>query len=205
MKRSTIVLATTAVAVVALVLAGAVIAGRDVQAESKIKIGEKMPDFNLPGIDGKEYKLSETLKKGPAVLIFSSQKCPYSRKADPLLSKLYKEYKEKDVAFLSIDSHNNTPLGEIKEYAEDVELTYVVLKDEQNKYADAVGAKRTPEIFIVARDGKLVYHGGPNNQKDPGDAEFKDYVKAALDEILAGEPVSKPKANTWGCTIKRVS
>ena len=50
-----------------------------------------------------------------------------------------------------------------------------------------------------------MYHGGPNNQKNPDDAEFKDYVKSALDEILAGKPVSTPSANTWGCGIKRAS
>lgn len=203
MKRTSmaVVMALLAIAVVAVALAWRVPPG--VHAESKIKPGEKMPDFSLKGIDGKEYKLAEVLEKGPAVLIFSSQECPYSRKADPLLSKLYKSYKDKGVTFLSIDSHATTTPEEIKEYAEKTELTYVVLKDEGNKYADAVGAQRTPEIFIVNKDGLLVYHGGPNNQKDPGDAEFKDYVKAALDEVLAGKEVTTPTAGTWGCTIQR--
>lgn len=203
MKRTT-VLGMTALLAIAVVAVGiALRIGPNAQAESKIKVGQKMPDFTLEGIDGKEYTLTEVLKKGPVVLIFSSQECPYSRKADPLLSKLYKSYKDKDVTFLSIDSHKNTTPEEIKQYAEKTELTYVVLKDEGNKYADAVGAQRTPEIFIVNKDRKLMYHGGPNNQKDPDDAEFQDYVKTALDEILAGEEVTTPKTSTWGCTIKR--
>ncbi|HOD51560.1 MAG TPA: redoxin domain-containing protein [Candidatus Hydrogenedentes bacterium] len=203
MKRTTVLLAIGCLAIAAVIVILAGRAGRDVQAEGKIKIGEKMPDFALNGIDGKEYKLTEVLKKGPTVLIFSSQECPYSRKADPVLSKLYTSYKDKGVTFLSIDSHKDTTPEQIKQYAETAKLTYVVLKDAGNKYADAAGAQRTPEVFIVNKDGKLVYHGGPNNQKEPGDAEFKDYVKSALDEILAGKAVSAPEASTWGCTIKR--
>jgi peroxiredoxin len=203
MKRTGVLVLTVLIATTAVAVVLALRIAPDVQAESKIKLGEKMPDFTLKGIDGKEYKLAEMLEKGPAVLIFSSQECPYSRKADPLLSKLYKSYKDKGVTFLSIDSNKDTTPEEIKQYAEKTELTYVVLKDEGNKYADAVGAQRTPEIFIVKKDGLLVYHGGPNNQKDPGDPQFKDYVKAALEEILAGKEVTTPKTSTWGCTIKR--
>jgi peroxiredoxin len=200
MKRRT---AIAAIAAVAVTLTGLACTG--VAAESKVKLGEKMPDFTLQGIDGKEYTLSKVVEKGPAVLIFSSQKCPYSQKADPVLSKLYKVYKNKGVTFLSIDSHKATPLEEINAYAKEKELAYVVLKDPANEYADAVGAQKTPEVFIVGKDSKLLYHGGPNNQKDPEDAEFKDYVKGALDDILGGNEVATPKTKTFGCTIKRVA
>lgn len=203
MKRTVILLAIASVAVLGVVLAAANLPEKAVRAESKVKVGAKMPDFTLTGIDGKEYKLSESLKKGPVVLIFSSQECPYSRKADPELSKLYTAYKDKGVTFLSIDSHADTTPDQIKQYAEKVKLAYVVLKDTGNKYADAVGAKQTPEVFIVTKEGNLVYHGGPNNQKNPDHAEYKDYVKSALDEILAGKEVTTPKTSTWGCTIKR--
>ena len=73
MKRTTVLLAIGCLAIAAVIVILAGRAGRDVQAEGKIKIGEKMPDFALNGIDGKEYKLTEVLKKGPTVLIFSSQ------------------------------------------------------------------------------------------------------------------------------------
>ena len=203
MKRTTVIAIIAGLAVADMITSVVLRAGQSVQAEGKVQLGEKMPDFTLRGIDDKEYTLSEVIKKGPAVLIFSSQECPYSRKADPVLSTLYKSYKDKGVTFLSIDSHKDTALEQIKAYAEETKLTYVVLKDAGNTYADAVGAQKTPEVFIVSKEGLLVYHGGPNNQKAPDDAEFKDYVKAALDEILAGKEVSTPKVNTFGCTIKR--
>lgn len=205
MKRTSVLLAIGCLAIAAVALTSAGLAGRTAQADTRVKIGAKMPDFTLTGVDGKEYKLSETLKKGPAVLIFSSQECPYSRKADPILSALYTACKDQGVAFLSIDSHKDTSPEQIRKYAEETKLTYPVLKDAGNAYADAVGAQRTPEIFIVSKEGNLVYHGGPNNQMNPDDAEFRDYVKSALDEILAGKPVSTPSANTWGCGIKRAS
>jgi hypothetical protein len=83
-------------------------------------------------------------------------------------------------------------------------LPYPVLKDEENKFADTMGAKRTPEIYIRDKDGNLVYHGAIDNQKKTDDPEYVNYVKNALDEILAGKPVSTPKKSAYGCTINRV-
>lgn len=192
-----------------VIVAGIVLTQIVGAADSKpklLEVGQAAPDFTLKDVvKDKEYQLSKVREKGPVVLIFSSQKCPYSLKADPYLSKLSEEYKEKGVHFLSIDSHSDTPPPEIKAYVEEKKLAFPVLKDDQNKYADAVGATRTPEIFLIGKDGKLLYHGAPSNQKEPGAADFEAYLKTALDEVLEGKAVSRPKVNAWGCTIKRVN
>jgi thiol-disulfide isomerase/thioredoxin len=177
--------------------------------DAAVTVGKVMPSFTMPDYNGTEYNL-KALKGKTVVLAFTSQECPYSRAADPRLAKLAEAYRPKGIVFLSIDSHKSTQPAAIKQYAHEKneteeKLPYPILKDWQNRYADKVGAKRTPEIYIVDKGGKLVYHGALDNQKKPDDEAYVSYVGKALDEILAGKPVSEAKTSAYGCTIKRVA
>ncbi len=199
--------ALIAVAVAALGLAA--VGGAYVNAgiAAAPEIGAQTPDFNLKDYDGKEHSLSAN--KGKIVLIsFTSQQCPVSNGLEPAFAKLAEDYSAKGVVFFSIDSHAQTTPAQIAKYAATEnktgkKLPYPILKDLDNKYADTMGAKRTPEIYIVDKDGKLAYHGAIDNQKPASDSGYKNYVGAALDELLAGKPVSEPKHSAYGCGIKR--
>ncbi|MCL4691272.1 MAG: redoxin domain-containing protein [Candidatus Hydrogenedentes bacterium] len=172
-------------------------------------IGTDFPSFNMTDYEGKTHSLDE-YKDKVLVLSFTSQGCPYSRAADPIYANLMQEYKDDGVVFLSVDADKNNAPSDIEEYATaknetGKKLPYPVLKDEMNKYADTMGATRTPEIYIKDKDGKLVYHGAIDNQKKTDDPEYVNYVKSALDEVLAGKPVSTPSKSAYGCGIKRAS
>lgn len=194
-----------AVAAFGLALAGGNFVSADIAAAPEI--GAQIPDFKLKDYDGKEHSLSAN--KGKIVLIsFTSQQCPVSNGLEPAFAKLAEQYAAKGVVFFSIDSHAETTPAQIAKYAATEnktgkKLPYPILKDVDNKYADQMGAKRTPEIYIVDKDGKLAYHGAIDNQKEATDPGYKNYVGAALDELLAGKPVTEPKHSAYGCGIKR--
>ena len=167
-------------------------------------IGAEVPGFTMNATDGKEHSLSDYRGK-IVVLDFSSQHCPWSRAADPDISRVAAEYADKDVVFLSIDSHSSTSLDDIKPYVEEQELVFAVLKDDGNAYADTMGAKQTPEIYIVDKEGKLAYHGAWDNRRSPDQVGEVNYVTNALDALLEGREVEESKTKAWGCTIKRAS
>ncbi|MDZ4857786.1 MAG: redoxin domain-containing protein [Candidatus Hydrogenedentes bacterium] len=174
-----------------------------------LEVGKPVPDFKLKDYEGKEHSLSAAKGK-IAVISFTSQHCPYSKGTEASFAKLAETYGAKDVVFYSIDSHAQTTAAEIAKYATEEndtgkKLPYPILKDEGNKYADALGATRTPEIYIVDKEGKLVYHGAIDNQKKTTDSGYKSFTQAALDEMLAGKPVSEPMHTAYGCGIKRKS
>ncbi|MCC6155158.1 MAG: redoxin domain-containing protein [Candidatus Hydrogenedentes bacterium] len=203
MKKYT--LAAIAVAAFGLALAGGNFVSAGIAAAPEI--GAQIPDFKLKDYDGKEHSLSAN--KGKIVLIsFTSQQCPVSNGLEPTFAKLAEEYSAKGVVIYSIDSHAETTPAQIAKYAASEnktgkKLPYPILKDVDNKYADQMGAKRTPEIYIVDKEGKLTYHGAIDNQKETTDPGYKNYVSAALDELLAGKPVTEPKHSAYGCGIKR--
>ena len=191
-----------------LLIAVVAVGGLIVQAvqakpvEAQVKPGDKMPEFTLNDIDGTEHSLEDFNGK-VVVIAFSSQHCPWSRAADPAISAIAEEYKEKGVVVLSIDSHNSTRPADIKEYAKGADLKQTILKDEGNAYADKVGATRTPEMFVLDKDHKIVYHGAFDNRKDPAETGETNYVRNALDSVLAGNPVDPAEVPGWGCGIKR--
>ena len=188
-------------AVLLAVMAGCGSAGSQ-PATKTLGIGAAVPDFSLSDVSGKQHTLSQY--KGQVVaLVFTSQECPYSRGADPHLAELAKKYSEKGVIFLSIDSHKDTTPEQISKYKEERQLPFPILKDTGNKYADAVGAKQTPEVFLVDKEGKLAYHGAFDNRRGTDERGDIPYLANAVDALLAGKTPDPADTKQWGCTIKR--
>ena len=81
-------------------------------------------------------------------------------------------------------------------------FNFPYLRDESQGIARAYGARFTPEIFVFDKDRELAYHGRiDDNYDDPDDVRRRD-LRKALDEILAGKPVSVPDTEPIGCTVK---
>lgn len=177
-------------------------AEQQADAKKAVAIGDDLPDFTMKDLQGKEHTLSQ-FKGKPVVLVFVSFGCPWSRGADPVLSKLAEEYKDK-AHVIGIDSDRGNTPEKIAAYAKENGVTYPILKDEGNVYADQLNAKQTPEVFIVDKDGKLIYHGAVDDRKSDTETGATNYIKAALDETLAGKPVTIAHKKQWGCGIKRV-
>lgn len=190
---------------VPLVAAGAIALALTAGAKPKaLSPGVEMPDFSLTDTSGKTHTLSEY--RGKIVVIdFLSKDCPYSRGAAPYLSSVAKKYGEKGIVFLGINSNNGTTQADNAQYSESADIAYPILRDEMNEYADAVGATRTPEIYVVDKNGMLVYQGAVDDRKIPTETGETPYLTNALDELLAGKSVSSPHESAWGCSIKRVT
>jgi thiol-disulfide isomerase/thioredoxin len=168
----------------------------------KAEVGSEMPNFKLTDYTGTTHQLSDY--KGKVVVIdFLSDSCPWSRGAAPSIAKLAKQYEGNDVIFIGVNSNKGATPEAMKDLAVEMGIEYPIAIDEQNEYADTVGATRTPEIFIVDRDGTLAYHGAYDNRKAPKMVGDVNYARDAIDALLAGNRVTKPEVSAWGCTIKR--
>ena len=195
-------------AVAAVVVIGAVafayltLTGALSGVSAELQIGDAMPDFEMEATDGETYRLSE-YEGEIVVLDFCSHLCPWSEGVDVHMPAVYEEYSEQGVVFLGIDSHYDVDLDEIRDYVEEAGKPYPVLKDENHAYADLVGARITPEIFVINEEGYLVYQGAFDNRIRPTTEGAANYLRNTLDALLAGDPVPRERVSAWGCTIKR--
>lgn len=208
MKGSALRVAFYAVAVA--VLAGAIVltgAMSDAAKKAKIEIGQEMPDFAMKDLSGKEHKLSDFKGEKAVVLVFTSQDCPWIIGADESINQLAKDLKDngKEAVVLAIDADKNTTTENVKQYVEEHKITYPILEDENNQYADKVGANQTPEVFVVDKEGKLAYHGALDDRKAPDADPENEFARTAVEQVLAGQPVETTEKPAYGCTIKRVA
>jgi peroxiredoxin len=167
-------------------------------------IGTTIDDFKLPDADGAEHSLKSLAGKNGAVVIFIATKCPVSNAYNDRMEKLAQDYKAKGINVIGINSNNTEPAAEVKSHAGEKHLTFTILKDDGNKIADRLGASRTPEAYVIDASGKLVYHGRIDNSQNSANITAND-LRDALDEMLAGKPISKTGGAAFGCSIKRVS
>ena len=171
-----------------------------------LKIGAPTPDFTLPAAsDGKAVALKDLLAKSKAVaVVFVATKCPVSNAYNTRMAALGKEYAAKGIPLVGINSNKTEPATEVKKHAEKHGFTFPVLKDDGNRIADAYGATRTPEVFVLDPKRSLLYHGRiDENQDDPQGVKSPD-LRNALDAVLSGRPVPAAETKAFGCTIKRV-
>ncbi len=167
-----------------------------------VEVGAAMPDFKLTDYAGKTHQLSDYAGK-VVVIDFLSKDCPWSRGAAPAIAELAKSYEGQEVVFIGINSNEGVTADAMSKYAKDGSIPYPIAIDPQNKYADTVGATRTPEIYVIDRAGKLAYHGAYDDRKSPEQVGDENYTKDAIDAVLAGKPVAKAEVSAWGCSIKR--
>lgn len=171
-------------------------------------IGEKAPDFSLPGVDGKAHSLKVTQKGNKAcVVMFICNHCPYVKAYFDRLIALGREYRPKGVAFLGINANDeiNYPddsFENMVKLAKKKEFPFPYLRDEDQTVAQAFDAVCTPEIYVIDDKGIIRYHGGIDDSWDDEKKVTKRYLKNALDELLTSRKVSDPTPHAMGCSIK---
>lgn len=190
-------------------LALAVAAGTALAAP---EVGQPAPAFTLTDSNGQSHNLAD-FKGKFVVLEWLNHGCPFVKKHydSNNMQNLQKEYTGKDVVWLSIVSSapgkqgHMSPAETNQAKEEKRSAATAVLLDENGTVGQLYGAKVTPELYVINPEGNLIYAGAIDDKKsvDPADVEgATNYVKQALDEALAGQPVSTPKTEPYGCSVK---
>jgi peroxiredoxin len=175
-------------------------------------VGSAAPDFSLTDAKGKTHSLSQ-YKGKYVVLEWFNPECPFVKKhyGSSNMQKLQQEYTGKGVVWLTIDSNAPGTEGNItSEEAQKITASWkthqtALLLDPEGKAGRAYGAKNTPNMVVIDPEGKIAYEGAIDSKRTPNPADIPsstNYVKAALDESLAGKPVSNPTTKPYGCSVK---
>jgi len=175
-------------------------------------VGTAAPDFSLTDSNGKSHSLSQ-YKGKYIVLEWFNPECPFVKKhyGSDNMQKLQQEYTSKGVVWLTIDSNAPGAEGNMTpEQAQKIMSSWkthqtALLLDPESKVARSYGAKNTPDMIVINPEGKIVYEGAIDNKATPNPNDIPsstNYVKAALDESLAGKPVSNPATKPYGCSVK---
>ncbi|MFT4048311.1 MAG: thioredoxin family protein [Solirubrobacterales bacterium] len=173
--------------------------------EGTLQLGDPAPVFMLPGTDGHQHAYGNE-DEGATVVIFTCNHCPYALAWEDRLLAVGTEYQHHGVRFLAINSNDAVAkpadsFDAMKARLAENPWPFPYLRDESQDVARAYGALTTPDVFVFNGDNELVYRGAP-------DADYEDesqnaqYLRDALDAVLAGGAPATAETESVGCSVK---
>lgn len=182
-----------------------------------LAIDSKAPDFNLPGVDGKNYSLSSFGKSQVLAIIFTCNHCPTAQAYEDRIKKMVTEYTPKGVAIVAIspnspeglrlDELGYTDLGdsfeEMKIRAKDKSFNFPYLYDGDNEMVSkAYGPVATPHVFVFDKERKLRYQGRIDDTEKPTKRPAKTEMIDAINALLGKKEVPVKTTKVFGCSTK---
>lgn len=174
-----------------------------------IPLGTPAPKFTLPDtVSGQTISLDAHKSNRATVVMFLCNHCPYVKHVNQQLVQLARDYLPQGVAFVAISANDVTKYPDdapdkMKAVAEELGYPFPYLYDESQAVARAYNAACTPDFFIFNGDLELVYRGQLDDSR-PGNSVpvTGQDVRAALNAVLAGQPVNASQKPSMGCNIK---
>jgi thiol-disulfide isomerase/thioredoxin len=181
-----------------------------------LAIGSPAPEFDLPGVDGRNYSLKDFASAKLLVIIFTANHCPTAQAYEERYQKLHDDYAPKGVAVVAIspndpqavrlDELGYTDLGDslddMKIRAKDKGFTFPYLYDGDTEAASRrYGPQATPHVFIFDAQRRLRFAGRVDDAENPAKTKVHD-TRNAIEALLAGKPVPVETTKVFGCSIK---
>ena len=173
----------------------------------KVEIGQRAPDFQLPGVDGNDYSLASFKNKKILVVVFTCNHCPYVQAYEERMRALQEEFADQNVQLVAINANDSVAYPEdnfrnMVKRAKARRFNFPYLRDETQRTARAYGAEYTPEAFVLNSRFMVRYIGRvDDNWQHPEKVKSHD-LRKAIEAVLAHKPVENPVTHAIGCTIK---
>ncbi|NOR66730.1 MAG: redoxin domain-containing protein [Woeseiaceae bacterium] len=179
-----------------------------VTASRMLALGTSAPDFNLPDTAGNTVSLAD-FERAPALLVvFMCNHCPFVKHVLGNLVELIKEYQERCVAVVGINSndvanHPDDSPEMMAELTRESGFTFPYLYDATQEVAKTYSAACTPDFFLFDSERSLVYRGQMDDSR-PGNGipVTGADLTAAIDAVIEGKPVASEQKPSMGCNIK---
>ena len=181
------------------------------QAQTSIAVGSNAPllDQAMKDVSGKMISVKDAMKQNGVLVMFSCNTCPYVIKNQSRTKEIAAFAKVNNIGIILLNSNEALRGGDdsfsaMQQYAkkEGYDFPYVI--DANHQQADAYGATRTPELFLLDAQGKLVYKGAIDDSPADINNVKRVHAKEAIAELVAGKSVSIKESRSVGCTIKRM-
>jgi thiol-disulfide isomerase/thioredoxin len=181
-----------------------------------MKLGSALPEFNLPGTDGRTYTPKDFADAKLLAIIFTSNHCPTAQAYEDRIKSLVDDYKTRDVAIVAINPNSaaavrfdelgytdlDDTLDAMKIRAAHQQFNFPYLDDgPTEKFSKQLGPIATPHVFIFDADRKLRYQGRIDNNERESLVKTRD-TRAALDALLAGRQPEIAETKVFGCSTK---
>lgn len=179
------------------------------QSSNMLPLGTVAPAFALPDVtSGDRVSIEDFSDRDALLVMFICRHCPYVAHVRPGLAQLARDYADRSLGIVAISSNDPGTYPEdapesLAEEAAEAGYSFPYLYDESQDVARAYSAACTPDFFVFDGERKLVYRGQFDSTRPrTGEQATGEDLRAALDAVLAGEPVDPNQKPSVGCGIK---
>ncbi|PLK46530.1 thioredoxin family protein [Emticicia sp. TH156] len=174
------------------------------------KVGDKVMVFNLKNIDNKMVSLGHDASAKGYIVVFTCNTCPVAKAYEQRIVELNKTYAPKGYPVIAINANDagispGDSFEQMQQRAISKSYGFPYLLDATQEVAKTYGARSTPTIYVVKREGNdyvLAYHGAIDNNSNDAYAASTHYVAKAVDALLQNKPVEVTSTKAIGCGIK---
>jgi peroxiredoxin len=174
-----------------------------------LELGTRAPDFALPDVcTGQTVSLDDFQDKNALLVIFMCAHCPFVKLVESELAAIGRDYADRGLGMVAISSNDadNYPDDApelLKQQAERLHFNFPYLYDEEQQAAKAYRAACTPDLYLFDKEMKLVYRGQLDDARPGNETPVTGKnLRAAIDSVLSGEPVTESQLPATGCNIK---
>jgi peroxiredoxin len=169
-------------------------------------LGDPTPAFTLPDTDGTQHRVPLADAPPATVLVVTCNHCPYVVAWNPRLRAAAEAYAPRGVRFLAINANDAArypadSLEHMRRFVAEQAWPFPYLHDESQDVARALGAERTPQVYVLDGAQRLAYVGAPDADHQD-EAQGAGWLREALDAVLEGRPVERPETPVRGCSVK---
>ena len=175
-----------------------------------LTIGSMLPKatIKMKNVAGKMVSIKEVAGANGTLVMFSCNTCPYVLKNQQRTVAIIDFAQKMKVGVIVLNSNEayrneDDSYEAMQAYAKDQKYNWDYVVDKNHEVADAFGAKRTPEVFLFNKEGKLVYHGAIDDNPSDATNVNRQHLKEAIKELVAGNDITVKESRSVGCSIKR--
>jgi len=169
--------------------------------------GDPAPPFALPGTDGRTWSLSSFDDRALLLVVFWCNHCPYVQAWEGRAIELARRYGPRGVGVVLINSNDAAAyptdgFEAMVARAREKGYPFPYLRDDSQEVARAYGALVTPHPMLFDRQRRLLFQGRIDDSHDHPERVKERYLERAIDQALAGGPVTPAALPVAGCTVK---
>ncbi len=172
------------------------------------QIGGYAPDFELPGTDGSVHHLARYLEQFRAVgVVFMCNHCPYVTLYLDRLKQIQSDFKGQGLTLIGINPNDAEQFPEdsfeqMKPFATNHQVNFPYIRDVTQEVANAFGAQKTPQVFLLNQQGVLCYSGAIDDNPQNPQAVEANYLRNAIAKVLIGDAIVPTSTDPIGCSVK---
>jgi glutathione peroxidase-family protein len=170
-------------------------------------IGDVLKPFELPSVSGKNVSSFEYSDKSALLIIVTCNHCKYSQSYWNRIIKLAHKYEEDNLGILAICGNDAVQYPQdsflnMMDISVQRQFPFEYLHDENQSVLKALGAERTPEVFLFNSKRELVYKGAIDDSWENEATVTSVYLEDAIEYALDGVDIDYPEVPAVGCSVK---